>query len=318
MYCSKDMPVRDIPPLSEFESSFVGNLKQVQVLIRHGARTPYSKFLCWKDYNLEWKHCNVTDLMMTSLSPHDILHSPWLFRKVYDGSENLLGGDCLTGQLIPEGYEQETYNGLILSNVYLSGPRKLFPSNLWDDIDKDLVYFRADDDTSGRVMMSGQLVVQSMFRSNDTKSIVDFHTGDYSLDQIYPNVKVCPRLDAVAKTFYSSPEWVEFNNSNAVHTMTSALSHILGEGMWTWFNLMDCFFTTLCTGREIPTGGTGAEDDPAMTDRLFKASIQHAADSYSRLLRFNNSEVNGPIDMHITFKIFAHCRITPSVGLVGL
>eukprot|EP01042_Synura_sphagnicola_P029618 gene29618-38194_t len=110
-YCLKDVNERKIPPLTAAQQAKVASLEQVQVLIRHGARTPYMKYPCWEDYSVTWNNCNVTELMLASPSYTDPNRlSPWLFRKLYDGSPDALGGNCYTGQLISEGYNQEIAN----------------------------------------------------------------------------------------------------------------------------------------------------------------------------------------------------------------
>ena len=62
------------------------------------------------------------------------------------------------------------------------------------------------------------------------ETIVPWHTGDYNLDQIYPNSNVCPRLDSLADVAYASPEWVAENTSTAVTQLTTELNQIWGEG----------------------------------------------------------------------------------------
>jgi hypothetical protein len=160
-YCSKDIASKQIPPLSADELAQVVELKQVQVMIRHGARTPYALFPCWKDYDVSWNNCNVTELMIESPS----MTSPnrpteWLFRKLYDGSANYLGGNCLTGQLLTEGYEQEMTNGEILYDAYIAGDLPLFPTNDWEELNTTTeIYLRSDDEQ--RTLMSGQIMLHS-------------------------------------------------------------------------------------------------------------------------------------------------------------
>jgi 2-phosphoxylose phosphatase len=162
-YCSKDYESKSIPALSATQLTQVDSLAQVQVMIRHGARTPYALFPCWKNYDVTWNNCNVTELMMespsyTSMDPG----ADWLFRKIYDGSANYLGGNCLTGQLLLEGYNQELSNGIHLNEAYMQGDLKLFPTAVWDEIDNSAeVYLRSDDEQ--RTVMSGQLLVHTMF-----------------------------------------------------------------------------------------------------------------------------------------------------------
>jgi hypothetical protein len=167
-YCMKPPLTRKIPPLSANDQLKVESLEQVQVIVRHGSRTPYMKYQCWKDYSVPWKNCNVTEIMVPSPSSSSrSLPSQWLFRKVYDGSPDELGGNCFTGQLISEGYEQELQNGRYLFDAYLN-PKllpthlRLFPSNHWSDLDSETeIYLRSDDEQ--RTLMSGQLVINGMF-----------------------------------------------------------------------------------------------------------------------------------------------------------
>jgi hypothetical protein len=160
-YCSKDIASKQVPPLAADELAQVVELKQVQVMIRHGARTPYALFPCWKDYDVSWNNCNVTELMIESPS----MTAPnrpaeWLFRKLYDGSANYLGGNCLTGQLLTEGYEQEMTNGEILYNAYIAGALPLFPTNDWEELNTTTeIYLRSDDEQ--RTLMSGQIMLHS-------------------------------------------------------------------------------------------------------------------------------------------------------------
>ena len=177
-YCSKHIKdTHKIEPLSTYDRDRVEELVQVHSIIRHGARTPWTALKCWRHYDVPWSHCNVTELMVTSPSSTgnnafsgstssgsgsttDSLgagdgsyDTNFIFRKLYDGSRDLLGGDCLTGQLISEGYEQERDLGHLLYDFYLNnkddsgsatgsgGALNLFPSDLWNNIDHRQVSF---------------------------------------------------------------------------------------------------------------------------------------------------------------------------------
>lgn len=162
-YCTKNVATREIPALTPNQQSQVESLVQVQTIIRHGARTPYGKYSCWQNYDVEWNNCNVTELMLESPSYTSSDRSaPWLFRKIYDASPNLLGGNCYTGQIISEGYEQEQALGTYLYQAYIDSNLPLFPTNMWTDINTEQqIYLRSDDEQ--RTIMSGQLLVHGMF-----------------------------------------------------------------------------------------------------------------------------------------------------------
>ena len=199
-YCANDMNVRDIPPLSAEDQLKVTNLIQVQAVIRHGSRTPHAKYSCWKNYDISWNDCDVTELMVASNSyTSTYIPTNKIYRKLYDGSPNLLGGNCLTGQLMGHGYVQEYTLGNILANSYIGTSNiHLYNNNSWDSINSSRIYLRADDST--RTLMSGQLLLEAMFNNtngltiNTISNFIPCHTGGYALDQLSPNSQVCPQL----------------------------------------------------------------------------------------------------------------------------
>ena len=97
---------RGIPTLNSNESSLVSELAQVQVLMRHGARTPYTSLACWQGYDIQWTGCRVHTLEAPSIASekdYSFSPSPIQFRKMYDDGVNLLPGTCQVGQLLYEG-----------------------------------------------------------------------------------------------------------------------------------------------------------------------------------------------------------------------
>ena len=84
--------------------------------------------------------------------------------------------------------------------------------------------------------------------------IVDWHTGDYVLDQIYANSFTCPDLNYMQGIAEQSSEFISWNNSAANTKLVESLDGIFGTGIWTWSNALDCVMTAVCTGRQIPNG----------------------------------------------------------------
>jgi hypothetical protein len=161
--------------------------------------------------------------------------STWLFRKLYDGSPNYLGGNCLTGQLLLKGYEQETTNGDILFQAYINSSLSLFGSDLWEDLDEgNTMYLRSDDEQ--RTLMSGQIMLHSLFNVSE-ETTVTWHTGDYKLDQIYPNSEVCPRLNTIESTAFGSEQWLAENGSASVDLVRRALKLTLCHTLYTLYSL---------------------------------------------------------------------------------
>jgi hypothetical protein len=275
-YCSHHphMLSREIPPLSPSEKARIHQLLQVQVVIRHGARTPYMKYSCWNHYNIEWDNCNVTELMHTSSSQEEgaTPANNWLFRKVYDGSPNFLGGHCKTGQLLEEGFQQESTNGLILRRAYI-GPDKsnLLKSHEWEENDIGRFYFRSDDEQ--RTLMSGQTLVHALFDIEE-QEVITWHTGDYQLDTIYPNHFVCPRLDNISTDAFASDGYlnspIQLNKNN----LEEKINMLFGDGTWHWKYMIDCLMTTVCTGHDIP-GDVSTGSGPKMTNVFFNELVAY-------------------------------------------
>ena len=277
----------EIPPLTEFQREKVDRILQVQALIRHGARAPYAKFSCWKDYNISWSSCNVTEIVSPMSDWHEKnRYSLLQFRKLYDGSPNILGGNCGIGHLLSEGYVQSKWNGVHLRSRYWgdgidsndSSRLSLFDSILNDDISQK-IYLRSDDES--RTLMSGQIAAQYLFNTT-TPFTVNWHTGDYSYDQIYPNEKKCEKLKYIRSMAYSSPEWISYNNSDYVISLTAKLTEIFGDGYWSWYYALDCIMTTVCSGQQLP-------HNPSMTEHLFNETLNHIEKTFAFLALYNDS-----------------------------
>eukprot|EP01041_Mallomonas_annulata_P011349 gene11349-23756_t len=287
-YCSKDMTKKEIPSLTKSQKLLVKRIEQVQVFVRHGARTPYAKFSCWNGYNIKWSFCNISELMQEYYTKQE---SSWsssnlLFRKVYDTSSNALGGTCQQGQLLDEAFQQDLHLGKILKKAYIDVNQtnfKLFPNNNMNEIDENAIFFRSDDET--RTLTSGQLVFQNIFQATTSK-IIKCHTGDYSLDEIYPNFKVCPRIlqledEVNQQLFQDNQRKIELNTQ---------INDIFGIGQWNWNTMLDCLMTTICTDHHIPDVSPDGTGKLHMSEGLFNDILNEIENSFANLLLYNNSE----------------------------
>lgn len=216
----------------------------------------------------------------------------WLFRKLYDGSPNLLGGNCLTGQLLSQGYYQEYTMGEIAKKKYIgrtdatTGDFKLFDTPFWTELNTEKIYFRSDD--VERTLLSGQSLLSGMFKANNDSAVVfeakdpiiEWHTGDYVLDQIYPNSIVCPALNALEAAAIESVAYQRWHDSSSSKILMNTANAIFGEGMWSWDAVLDCLMTTVCSGREIPGD---------MTQDIFDNLVAHVEYNFSYIALYNNS-----------------------------
>eukprot|EP00611_Tribonema_gayanum_P020271 TRINITY_DN3666_c0_g1_i1.p1 TRINITY_DN3666_c0_g1~~TRINITY_DN3666_c0_g1_i1.p1 ORF type:complete len:642 (-),score=191.13 TRINITY_DN3666_c0_g1_i1:41-1966(-) len=147
-HCSHDMSSRAIPALNESLAQTFGDgvaledvkILQAQVVVRHGSRTPWGAFSCWRDYDVQWD-CNTTTVERPSpvvLANGSYIGDgqPPMFRKLYEDSgksaNTLLGGTCMLGQLLEEGLQQHVANGNLLRDAYIckGGAQCLFQDDL--------------------------------------------------------------------------------------------------------------------------------------------------------------------------------------------
>lgn len=119
-YCTEEIGSTGVvPPLSDAELLLVSSLKQVQVLMRHGARIPWSAKRCWQDYNLSWTDCRVHVVEAPSVSSGQM--PPMMqFRKVYDGVGNALGDKCQLGQLLYKGNRSWVGRKIVVKHCFVS------------------------------------------------------------------------------------------------------------------------------------------------------------------------------------------------------
>jgi hypothetical protein len=115
---------------------------------------------------------------------------------------------------------------------------------------------------------------------------VPWHTGDYNLDQIYPNSEVCPRLDTLEDSIYNTQVFQTENSTQAQQQLNSALDVIWGAGYWDWYNVYDCLMTTVCTDRPLPDGTA----EVPMNEAIFNATVAQAQYTMSFLNTYNHSQ----------------------------
>lgn len=129
-----------------------------------------------------------------------------------------------------------------------------------------MIYLRSDDDPSYRTEMSGEALLRGMFDARQGEMTLQWHTGDFALDEIAPNHNVCPALDSVEADASHSREWAEYNNSQWVQELNARMAVELPG--YSYEYLLDCLGTTACTGRPFP---------PTLTETTLQDAFVHSA-----------------------------------------
>lgn len=148
-----------------------------------------SAFDCWAGYDTDpyqsrWD-CDLNTIISNPINEKgNTRQSRLLFKKIYDGLDdfsmlsNELKGTCEVGQLIEQGYEQQSQNGVILQEAYIGSSAspysQLFVESQDEGDEFTSVYFRSDDEQ--RTLMSGQTLLSSMFNATSLNTVVDLHS----------------------------------------------------------------------------------------------------------------------------------------------
>ncbi len=278
--CSHDYTVRKIPPLADSLKVFDPllsidhdvNMSQIQVLIRHGARTLIND--CWENYNYSWD-CNATKLVQPSTDrTNELLKKPTaLFRMMYGdgvlGTETVLNGTCEFGQITDEGYDQQVKNGEILLDAYIcEGGGCLLKSNKVEDLEDISQDLWLTSDDVPRTIMSGQVLTSALFDTTGTGeegvNILQWHTGDRSIEHMFDYDGPCPRRTELIEEWYNSKEYKAMVSSTSAEILRDSFINEWGvdNDYWSnntrlgWDSLLDCVMTTVCTGRELPRATT--------------------------------------------------------------
>ena len=164
-YCNSAMDTGVIPPLPSLE------LLQVQVLIRHGARTPSNTDKSWPGDVAQYS-CEASPTGMAVFNdgvPNSVAFRAkgWENQKFfgYKPDEIMAGGSCLQGQLVNDGYAMHLKNGQHLRDAYVrtnGNSKGLLPSTLQGN--EELFYLRADSTPPAqRTLMSAEALLSGMF-----------------------------------------------------------------------------------------------------------------------------------------------------------
>ena len=326
-YCSKpsEMHKRSIPPL---ETSYLNTqLLQVNTIIRHGARTPWSNSRCWDDVEFNWD-CELQTVLGPPINKDNVygVKPHFLFDKNYDAFEeikeeekvedkpktfllsNFLNGTCELGQLLQEGYDQHIQNGKILRLAYFQ-PRNKPKLNLFlnlalnETYQEPYLYYRSDD--MPRTLMSGQTLLQSLFgtsiSTNKDLTRIVVHTGDYKNDILIPNPSTCPKLNDILIDAKNSKSYQTLVSKIQSHESMLKYKHLNGDEK----NIMDCLMTTICTDRSLPPGLNDFDGEEG--NSTFATLMNYDTLQWGYTFTFNNAQYSklaiGPLWAEIIDKV---------------
>jgi len=225
----------------------VGKLRLIQVIVRHGARTPVVGECPLS--NARWQ-CDFTSSEKPNLAPGGSLYS-----KNWIGGRNFYPGTCGMGVLTKLGYDQQIKNGMFFRQNYVNS------TFLPDRINKDnfdiKFYIRSTD--VPRVLLSAESILTGMYppEKRDGNFSIKLNTMDQYLENLVSNAHVCPKVAVYESQFRSSNFYV--NHTNAVTNpliKKVALALNLKPENINLPSLFDCWISDYCHGFPLPSGVT--------------------------------------------------------------
>ena len=103
------------------------------------------------------------------------------------------------------------------------------------------VFLRSDDEE--RTMGSGQALVDGMFPPQDhdvkpLKELLTWHTADAAMDIMFPNAKICPRLNYISQLSTASAGFSDYISSTTTREIQTKVEQIVGK--ISWETLLEC------------------------------------------------------------------------------
>lgn len=222
------------PPYPPYKPNIDADLVQVQVLTRHGARTPLHLS---KNYSNRWT-CKYNEIKSTGTE----FLQPYTVHIAYGNS--LYRGNCVFGQLLHTGSNGLKYLGKYLRKIYID-QLKFIPTQ----IDPKIIKFRTTQ--SHRTLHSQMSLVSGMFPFSNK---VDIHMADKNYDPWRRTSLLCPRFAKIQSKILD-------NQQLKNKTLQNKLSQELNVK---WDSTNDVMTSALCNNYKLPSNITMKDVDAAI------------------------------------------------------
>ncbi|KAJ3087891.1 Acid phosphatase-like protein 2 [Quaeritorhiza haematococci] len=228
----------------------------VQVLTRHGDRTPVSVLpfenTTWECSTVLAEKTTFNGSPPTSKIPLNPTEKDGAYPWQYGNNpfaDRIWEGSCLAGQLTPKGSKQLKSLGRYLRDIYVNQLRFL-PAD-WDRAVNKL-YLRSTD--VWRTQQSAASLISGFFPgSNGHDRPLPIFTYPHEIETLYPNFAVCPRAAQVELTAFQTEDYREHLRETA--RVRQEIDDVVGWDSRSW-NVLDPYFDILkareCTQHPLP------------------------------------------------------------------
>ncbi|EZG89693.1 histidine phosphatase superfamily (branch 2) protein [Gregarina niphandrodes] len=253
-YCSKVgdedfVQARTIPELSQEAVRLKTELVHVSTILRHGARTPAGRYLCWRGYAPQW-NCDVEESLRPLLTARAFAHTRTEITDLIPpvpGDADIKAAGASDAQVADtEAHDLDLFPEtatpqLMFRKHYDSDPAanslggtcgkghllaegfeqhahigQLFAQYYQKNSTpliatdaKNQIWFRSSD--MQRTILSGATFLTHFIRASNLTvgGEIDLHTMDEGNDFIFPNAHACPELQQLKEDLLSSQTFAE-------------------------------------------------------------------------------------------------------------
>lgn len=255
------------PPKWEFEPIPDASLLQIQILTRHGARTPLHAY---QQNGTTWK-CDNTELRYYSMPEQ----SPVKVHVAY--GKSIFGGECHFGQLTFVGHEALKSLGKYIRSTYIE--KLKFLPNRYDNHS----YFIRSTGTH-RTIHSAMAFAQGLYPDHHEIAV---HVADKSLDTFRRASAVCPNLKKFIDEMKADPNVAaRFPQNETAVKAAAKLFEIKNKVV------PDIVMATRCNGRPLPDGiDVDAIDENAIAKARQQIYIFSSEKVYPLIFSFPFAEI---------------------------
>ena len=252
------------------------DLVQIQVVTRHGARTPTGDCARWLPGARARWDCRGAVLEGATVGG---AATDLRLARSFASVDGALPGTCELGQLLDEGYAQHAALGAALRDAYVGGRVGALPAGPATARSTDL----------SRTRQSAVALLDAFFRGTGRAPPEALETTDFASDDAYPNVLECPRLADLERRAYASDAFAAWNATADRRDLDARLGSKLGAGFsygldMAGGHLLDCVYASVCDGAAPgPLSPEDVADLGAQADARESFKLEHEGRAYARL-----------------------------------
>jgi len=242
-------------------------LKLVQIIMRHGARTPYGEI---PNHAAYW-NCTLTGLEVPDQTSQPDINIDRIYRKNYIPDMEVLPGNCNEGELTQSGFNDQFDLGQKLREHYIDDLEFLSPT-----LNTSEIYVRSTD--IPRTFKSAEANLLGLYPAetrNGSAQIIDIFTVEQSLEYLSPG-NHCPVLVEMCNAVQNTTEWqLQLASMDPLQQKLAMIWNTTVEQLPWWIGLYGILESREGNGIAFPPGIT-----PEIYEQITNFSVWEVAALY--------------------------------------